>query len=60
MNKARIIFPTIRAAMVPPANAIRELIATSPEIPFAVCADMTLKPNHPTVKIQAPKAKKEY
>ena len=44
--------------MVPPANAIRELIATRPEIPFAVCADITLKPNHPTVKIQAPKAKK--
>ncbi len=46
------------AAKVPPTMAISELTATRPEILSMVCALMTLKPNQPTVKIQAPKARK--
>ena len=44
-------------AIIPPAMAIRELTATSPEIPDSSWADITLKPNQPTVKIHEPSAK---
>ena len=38
--------------------AISELTATSPEILSSVWALITLKPNQPTVRIQAPSARK--
>ena len=38
--------------------AIKELTATKPDILSRVWALITLKPNQPTIKIQAPKAKK--
>ena len=50
--------PSTKAAKVPPTMAIRELTATRPEILSSVCALMTLKPNQPTIKIHAPKARK--
>ena len=50
--------PTIKAANVPPTIAINELTATRPDTLSSVCALITLKPNQPTVKIQAPKARK--
>jgi hypothetical protein len=37
--------------------AMRELMATKPLILSIVCALITLKPNQPTLKIQAPSAK---
>jgi hypothetical protein len=49
--------PAASAASVPPTIAIRELRATSPLIFSSVCADMTLKPNHPTARIHAPSAR---
>ncbi len=58
MQEARVIFPATLAAIVPPTMAIKELIATSPEMASSRCALMTLKPNHPTIRIQEPKAKK--
>ena len=50
--------PITKAARVPPAIAINVLTATKPLIPSKVCADMTLKPNQPMVRIHDPKAKK--
>jgi len=44
---------------VPPAIASSEFTATSPEILSIVCADITLKPNQPTVRIHAPSARTE-
>ena len=38
--------------------AISEFTATRPEILSMVCALITLKPNQPTVSIQAPSARK--
>ncbi|EXI68133.1 MAG: hypothetical protein AW08_01351 [Candidatus Accumulibacter adjunctus] len=38
--------------------AISELMATRPEMFSMVCALITLKPNQPTVRIQAPRARK--
>ncbi len=49
--------PTKSAANVPPTKAINELTATKPEIPLMLCADITLNPNQPTVRIHAPSAK---
>src|SRR6185436_6944460 len=49
--------PAIRAPMVPPAIAINEFTATRPLILSMDCADMTLKPNQPTVRIHAPSAR---
>ncbi len=51
-------FPTNNAAKVPPTIAISELTATSPDTPDNSCADITLNPNHPTVRIHDPSAKK--
>ena len=45
------------AAIVPPAIASSEFIATSPEILSIVCADMTLNPNQPTESTHAPSAR---
>src|SRR6266508_3071293 len=44
-------------AIVPPAIASSEFIATSPEILSIVCALITLKPNQPTESTQAPSAR---
>ena len=49
--------PAASAASVPPAIAISELTATRPLILSIACADMTLKPNQPTDRIQAPSAR---
>src|SRR6185503_18424940 len=49
--------PTTSAASVPPTIAISELTATRPESLPISCADITLKPNHPTERIQAPSAR---
>ena len=49
--------PATNAASVPPAIAISEFTATRPEILSIVCADITLKPNQPTVRIHAPSAR---
>ena len=40
-----------------PTIAVSELTATRPEILSSVWARITLKPNQPTIKIQAPKAR---
>ncbi len=50
--------PAASAATVPPTIAISELIATSPEMFSRRCADITLKPNQPTIRIHAPSARK--
>ena len=50
--------PSTIAARVPPTIAISELRATSPLTLSRVCADITLKPNQPTVRIHAPRARK--
>ena len=39
---------------MPPTMAISEFTATSPEMPSMFWADITLKPNQPTVSTQAP------
>ena len=49
--------PRASAASVPPTMAISEFTATRPEILSSVCALITLKPNQPTVRIQAPSAR---
>ena len=49
--------PATSAASVPPAIASSELTATRPDILSSVCADITLKPNQPTVRIHAPSAR---
>ena len=38
--------------------AISEFMATRPETLSRVCALITLKPNQPTIRIQAPSARK--
>jgi len=48
---------TEEATSVPPTMAIRELTATRPLILSTLCADITLKPNQPTVRIHAPSAR---
>jgi hypothetical protein len=58
MHEARVVLADDRAASVPPTIAISELTATRPLILSSVCALMTLKPNQPTVRIQAPSARK--
>ena len=50
-------FPATNAASVPPTIAMSEFTAPSPLIPSTACALITLKPNHPTVRIQAPSAR---
>ena len=50
--------PMMSAAIVPPTMAIKEFTATKPLMPSTACALMTLKPNQPTVRIQAPSARK--
>ena len=57
-TKPGSFLPSSKATKVPPTMAIKELTATKPEILSSVCALMTLKPNQPTIKIQAPKARK--
>ena len=42
---------------MPPAIAISEFMATSPEILSIVCALITLKPNQPTDSTHAPSAR---
>ena len=49
--------PTTKAAIIPPTIANSVLIATNPEIPSIVCADITLNPNQPIANNQAPKAR---
>ena len=49
--------PANIAAIVPPAIAISEFTATRPEILSMSCADITLKPNQPTVSTHAPSAR---
>ena len=56
-TKPGSFLPTTNAASVPPAIAISEFIATSPEILSIVCADITLKPNQPTDSTHAPSAR---
>ena len=41
---------------MPPTMASSELTATRPETASSFCALMTLKPNQPTDRIQAPSA----
>ena len=50
--------PIASAASVPPTMAMSDLTATWPEIFSIVWALKMLKPNHPTVGIQAPNAKR--
>ena len=50
--------PTTSAASVPPTMAMRLLTATSPLILSIIWALMTLKPNHPTMRIHEPSARK--
>jgi hypothetical protein len=57
VHKAGVVLAQASAASVPPTMAIKELTATRPEILSTVCALITLKPNQPTVKIQAPSAR---
>ena len=57
-TKPGSFLPSSRAASVPPTMAISEFTATRPEILSSVCALITLKPNQPTVRIQAPSARK--
>ena len=56
-KKPGSFLPIKFAANVPPTIAIKELIATKPEIASTRCALMTLKPNQPTIKIQEPNAR---
>ena len=49
--------PITNEANVPPTMAISEFTATRPETPSRDCADITLKPNQPTVSIHDPKAR---
>jgi len=42
---------------VPPTIAISEFTATRPDTASINCADITLKPNQPTVRIHAPSAR---
>ena len=56
-TKPGSFLPKKSAANVPPTNAISEFTATKPEMPSILCADMTLNPNQPTVRIHAPNAK---
>ena len=49
--------PTISPAIVPPAIAMSEFIATSPEILSMVWALITLNPNQPTDSAHAPSAR---
>jgi hypothetical protein len=57
-TKPGSFLPATSATSVPPTMAISEFMATRPEILSRVCALMTLKPNQPTVRIQAPSARK--
>ena len=43
---------------MPPTMAISEFTATRPLTASTVWADMTLKPNQPTVRVQAPSERK--
>ena len=56
-TKPGSFLPTTKAAKVPPTKAINEFTATKPDIPCIACADITLKPNQPTVSIHAPSAR---
>src|SRR3569623_11636 len=49
--------PSTRAGSVPPTIAISEFTATKPDTASINCADITLKPNQPTVRIHAPSAR---
>jgi len=50
--------PISTATSVPPTMAISEFTATRPLILSMVWALITLKPNQPTARIQAPSARK--
>src|SRR5688572_20981067 len=56
-TKPGSFLPTASAASVPPDMAMSELSATRPLILSMVCADITLNPNQPTDRIQAPRAR---
>src|SRR5450830_134338 len=56
-TKPGSFLPAHNAASVPPTIAISEFTATRPLMLLMVCADITLKPNQPTVSIHAPKAR---
>src|SRR5512138_2459775 len=56
-TKPGSFLPIHNATSVPPTIAISEFTATKPLILSMVCADITLKPNQPTVNTQAPSAR---
>src|SRR3989338_8410346 len=56
-TKPGSFLPIHKATNVPPTIAISELTATSPLMLLMVCADITLKPNQPTVSTHAPSAR---
>ena len=56
-TKPGSFLPKTNATKVPPTMAMSELSATKPETLSKVCALITLKPNQPTMRIQAPNAR---